>query len=54
MSKQTAYMERKLSAGQCRNCGQDRGADGTVTHCRKCADRFNKYHKRWRDRKAEK
>lgn len=33
--------ERLKAEGRCINCREYRGADGTTTRCRKCADKCN-------------
>ncbi len=38
MTRQERYRARLIAQGKCRNCSSDRGADGTKTMCRACAD----------------
>jgi len=39
--KLKARRERLKAEGRCIDCTEDRGADGTSTRCRKCADKCN-------------
>ena len=44
---------QKIAAGHCGTCNRPRGADGTVTKCRRCANKSNEMIKRMKAKKKK-
>jgi hypothetical protein len=44
------FQQQRIDAGQCKDCGADRGDDGTSVFCRACADRHSRRQSARKDR----